>query len=336
MQKKIVKLAALLGAFGAALSPASADDKNGSILSIQMENDFFLGGTDRHFTHGSRLSYTTAERAPGTDDFIAKAAEWVPVFPSNGSSRAHYALGQNLYTPSDIDTAALIQDDRPYAGWLYMSAGLFSVSEDRRRVDNLAFELGVVGPWAMADKTQEAWHKTFGFNDPKGWDNQLENEPGFNIVYNRSVRVWKERLPFHGLEMDIVPNAGFSLGNVFTYADAGVTIRIGDDLNTDFTPPRIRPSLPGSDYFFHSDDLDWYLFASAGGRAVLRNIFLDGNTFSDSHSVDKKYFVGDLQAGAALIWRDWRLTYTHIFRTEEFHGQSDPDRFGAVSLSYHF
>src|SRR3546814_11015068 len=29
------------------------------------------------------------------------------------------------------------------------------------------------------------------------------------------------------------------------------------------------------------------LFAGVEGRAVLRNIFLDGNTFADSHSVDE-------------------------------------------------
>lgn len=301
-----------------------------------MENDFFFGETDRHFTHGTRISYTTAERGPDENDLIAQAANLVPVFPENVSSRAHYALGQNIYTPADITDPNLIQDDRPYGGWLYLSAGLFAVSEDRSRVDNLAFELGVVGPWSMAEKTQKGWHDTFGFRDPNGWDNQLENEPGFNIVYNRSLRIWDGKIPDLGLEMDVVPNVGFSLGNVFTYGDAGVTLRIGDNLTTDFSPPRIRPSLPGSDYFFYSKDLNWYLFASAGGRAVLHNIFLDGNTFSDSHRVDKKYLVGDFQAGAAIIWRDWRLTYTHIFRTEEFHGQDDPDRFGAISLSYHF
>src|SRR3546814_3846176 len=35
---------------------------------------------------------------------------------------------------------------------------------------------------------------------------------------------------------------------------------------------------------------DWfglYHFVSAEGRLMVRNIFLDGNTFEDSHSVDK-------------------------------------------------
>ena len=104
----------------------------------------------------------------------------------------------------------------------------------------------------------------------------------------------------------------------------------------DFGPPRIRPSLPGSGYFRLQKDFNWYLFAGLEGRAVLQNIFLDGNTFSDSHSVNKKLFVGDLQAGLTAQWARFQFSYTQIFRTREFEGQGSADIFGALSLSYHF
>ncbi|RPJ22911.1 MAG: DUF2219 family protein, partial [Desulfobacteraceae bacterium] len=66
------------------------------------------------------------------------------------------------------------------------------------------------------------------------------------------------------------------------------------------------------------------------------NVFLDGNTFTDSHSVDKKPFVGDLQTGLVVQYDRFRITYTQIFRTKEFDGQEDGDIFGSVSLSYQF
>src|SRR5690606_30937471 len=114
--------------------------------------------------------------------------------------------------------------------------------------------------------------------------------------------------------------------------------RIGQELDSDFGPPRIRPGLPGSEAFrpdgprirpglpgseaFTPDGgFAWYLFAGAEGQVVLRNIFLDGNTFQDSHSVDRRVLVGDLQAGFALIYESWRLTYTHVLRTPEFEEQ---------------
>src|SRR3546814_13227351 len=88
-----------------------------------------------------------------------------------------------------------------------------------------------------------------------------------------------------------------------TFANAGATVRLGQDLSVDYGPPLIRPSLSGLAAIDGGSDLAWYLFAGVEGRATARNIFLDGNTFSDSHHVDKKNFVADPQFGVADIGR---------------------------------
>ena len=97
-----------------------------------------------------------------------------------------------------------------------------------------------------------------------------------------------------------------SLGNIFTYAAAGAMVRFGQRLRADWGQPRIQPALSGSDFVNHGalhDGPAWYVFAGTEGRAVARNIFLDGNTWEDGPSVDKKPFVADLTAGAAVSWR---------------------------------
>src|SRR5690606_3724327 len=66
------------------------------------------------------------------------------------------------------------------------------------------------------------------------------------------------------------------------------------------------------------------------------DIFLDGNTFEDSHNVDKETFVGDFVLGANLIYGRWKLSYSHVLRTKEFVGQDDSQKFGSVTLSYTF
>lgn len=309
-------------------------EQPGGTFTLEFENDFF-STTDRHFTHGTKLNYVTAERSPAENDLIARAARYVPFFPDGARARATYTLGQNMYTPEDIDSANLVVDDRPYAGWLYAGFGLVAEDPERNRIDNLEIDIGVVGPWSQAEATQKQWHRWFDFNDPKGWGNQLDNEPGIMVLFERTQRGAKADLPM-GLEAEFLPSFGFAAGNIMTYASAAGTVRIGGDLSVDYGPPRIRPSLPTGGFLRRQDGFNWYLFAAIGGRAVARNIFLDGNTFSNSHSVDKKYFVGDLQAGAALQYDGWRITYTHILRTPEFHGQDTPDRFGALSLSYQF
>lgn len=304
------------------------DDK--AILTLQLENDIFTG-RDQHYTNGVRLAYLSAEN--DVPDWLENAARQVPLFANEGNLRVSYALGQNMYTPRDIEIAAPQPDDHPWAGYTYASIGL--INDAGRRLDNLELTLGIVGPSSLAAQTQEFVHKVINTRTPRGWDNQLHDEPIVNIAYERSWRaMWRSE--YLGLEADVTPHAGGAFGNAFIHANSGVMLRLGDDLPADFGPPRIRPSLPGSDFFVPSERFGWYIFAGLDGRVVLRNIFLDGNTFHDSASVDKKWVVGEAQAGIAFTFNDIRIAYTHVYRTEEFEGQDEGDTFGALSVSFRF
>jgi hypothetical protein len=300
-------------------------------FSILLENDAFTG-TDRHYTHGTRLSWLSAE------DDLPAYGRWLgrnlPMLAANGRKRIGYALGQSMFTPDNIDLTTLQRNDRPYAGWLFSEVSI--TSETGSRLDTATLSLGIVGPWSGVEWTQKRWHETFGFQDPKGWEHQLDNEPTLNLMLDRQ---WRYLAPvsFGGFSADVTPHIGGALGNVFTYAAVGATFRFGQDLISDFGgPPRLTPSLPGAAYFKPRDKFGWYLFAGFGARAVARNIFLDGNTFGSSHSVDKKTLVGDAQAGLALIFSCFRITYTLVYRNKEYDTQERGDRFGAISLTGRF
>ena len=308
------------------------------VISIQFENDFFGGDSDRHFTHGTRIEWLSNPIEWLGDEidqirwlgFKQNAPDTVDAL----ETRASLSIGQNIYTPEDTTAVQWVPQDRPYAGWLYAGFGI-EANQGSRRCDKLGLEIGVVGPDSLAENVQSFWHSLFGLNVPKGWDNQLNNEPGLVLSYVQMRRYEVKNL-FLGLDFDLLPNLGGSLGNVFTYAQAGLAIRFGSDLSYDFGPPRIRPGLPGSSYFRPKKGFFWYVFGGFQGRAVLRNIFLDGNTFSDSHSVEKEPFVGDLQAGLVVQWDSFRISYTQVVRSKEFEGQDLSDVFGSLSLSYHF
>jgi hypothetical protein len=136
--------------------------------------------------------------------------------------------------------------------------------------------------------------------------------------------------------MDIIPHAVATAGNVFTYGGAGATLRVGHGLDADFGPPRLDPAVPGSNFFYAPEIFGWNLFVGFEGRAIARNIFLDGNTFANSQSVSKRPLVGDLQGGLELLFAHARLTYTQAVRTKEFYGQHHPDYVGSVALSVTF
>ena len=177
-------LAALLLLMANAPGHAQGQPDDG-ILTFQFDNDMF-GNTDQHFTHGTRLAWMAPE--DHVPDWVTYGAAFVPLFDATASKRIVYSLGQSIYTPDDISVKTLVPDDRPYAGWLYVGIGLVSVSGDQ--LDNLELDLGVVGPHSYAEDVQKTWHGWFGFQRPQGWDNQLRDEPGILLTYERKWRRW--------------------------------------------------------------------------------------------------------------------------------------------------
>jgi hypothetical protein len=130
----------------------------------------------------------------------------------------------------------------------------------------------------------------------------------------------------------LIPRAGFSLGNVFTYANAGVELRAGYRLPADFGTSLIR--AVGDSNASSRTSFNVFVFVSAEGRGVLRDITLDGNTFSDSHSVDKEGFVSYVAGGIGIT--HFQLTYAQARRSNEFKIQEEPQQFGTLTLSNFF
>lgn len=311
-------------------SSAVTQPDGDAIVTVAYENDIFAG-EDNNYTNGVRMSYISPEN--DTPNWLEDAAHVVPFYPKDGQSRWSMAVGQNMYTPNDITLTNPPADDQPYAGWLYGTAGIVTDNDDV--LDTFQVTVGMVGPASGAEKVQDAIHELVGSPEPQGWKYQLNNEPGLILTYQRKWRNLYEFSPF-GFGVDFSPSVGGNVGNIYTDASVGTMMRIGYDLPSDYGPPLIRRNLSGSDFFTPTETFGWYIFGGVEGRAVARNIFLDGNTFSDSRSVDKKYGVGSAQAGVAITYGDKRLAYTHVIETKEFDTQESSNQYGALTFSARF
>jgi hypothetical protein len=351
-------LASMTLASGLAAQPAQEYDSpfhlSGSTITLQIENDFFTGPSnkDRHYSSGLRLNWLSPpiKSTPGWLTDFTDLSEGALAFLDSRQAgpvrrRIGISVGQSLYTPQDKGAVLPPANDRPYAAWLYAGFSLQTIRYDANkdvpdpiRQDTWELALGIVGPAALGRQTQNGFHALIGAPKAHGWDSQLHNEPGVNLTYERRWRLGRMKLfdePIK-LRFDMVPMAGFTVGNVNTYAAVGGLVRLGENLGNDFGPPRIRPSLPGSESIDLESGFGWYVFAGVNGEAVLRNITLDGNTFRHSPSVDKKPFVGDLTAGLTLFIGSSRLSYTYVLRSKEFDGQKGLDQYGAVTFTQRF
>lgn len=321
--------------------PASAVS-NPWTSTFYFENDLF-NGTDSNYTNGVKFSLISPNLSTDARDAhlpreVLKVIHDIPFIKTSApfyTHRVEFAIGQNMYTPADIKRYDLITDDRPYSGWTYFSTSYHRTNGDKdniRFMDTVEIQLGVVGPLSFAEESQKFIHSIRDLQRPNGWENQLKNEPGLAIAFERK---WQ----FSTSEKDelgysIISNAGGAIGNVYTYLNAGMELRLGWNIPKDFGVSIIRPA--GSTRLDIGDDLMLFAFGAANGKAVARDIFLDGNTFTDSHSMDKNTFVADLAAGFAVNYNRVILTWTQVLRTKEFKGQKDDHSFGAIALSYSF
>lgn len=331
---------------------AVANEEAPWTLNLYFENDLF-SETDQNYTNGVRASWVS----PNVDNYLRdeRLPQWVreltphlPLFDpyDENDSRVQrnvvISLGQQIYTPEDIDRYSIDMNDRPYAAWLY--GGIAYHSRTKNKMNTAELNLGVIGPMALGEQAQDMIHGLRGFQKFNGWDNQLKNEPGFQLVYEHKNRLFKRQFsPF--VDYDVILHGGASLGNVATYVNGGAELRIGWNLPEDFGTSALRSggdnSAPGlGDGRFQRGSRDSNLgvhgFISMDGRWVLRDIFLDGNTFRDSHSIDKENLVGETAFGVAVLYHGWKLSFARVHRTREFKRQPEGHSFGSLSLSYSF
>ncbi|MDD3444785.1 MAG: lipid A deacylase LpxR family protein, partial [Zavarzinia sp.] len=189
MKKTFGALAARVGTVLAALVPVlaaetaladSGDYRPPTLASRQktfttiLENDKF-NQTDKWYTSGGKLVVSLPE--PQQKRYIISPLldlnAWV--FDQPGFNRWELAIGQNIYEPADESLKTPDPKDRPYAGWLYVSAA--AVAENRGQQNILEVQFGVVGPWSLAKEFQDVTHNLIGSNKALGWDHQLSNEP---------------------------------------------------------------------------------------------------------------------------------------------------------------
>lgn len=302
------------------------------LYSLKVENDIIATGSDGHYTNGFELMRSFE---PDGDHWSRRFAETVPGWAADEVDNIAYRLGHQIYTPNDIERAGLIEDDRPYAGLLFAGLSIHSTTQHDgwRGTSGLHLDLGIVGPAAGAERVQRRVHDVTDSDEPKGWDNQLRNEPFVNLAYQH--RWWLQQR-FAGLEFEYGPSAGFSFGNLYTYGSAGLGLRIGKGLARSFSIPAVAPAQSGSMFFDQGGGFAWNIFANVEGRYMAHNMLLEGNTFKSSHSVDSREWVGDAKAGVALTWNSWQLAFASVWRTREFHGQDEHDQFGSLTVSAWF
>lgn len=343
--------ALLISAAGLALflsgpvTPARAD----RMVNILIENDFlgFLDGdlSDRYYSNG--LSITLRRGGLDASDFAHRFGRVLSrLEPSAGAPDPEarvwesFGVSHSFFTPDNITDPDPGPLTHPYAGYLQ---AFYEVTKRHGKViDTARLSLGVVGPLAFAETVQTLWHNAVRSSRPKGWDSQLRNEPVVQISWHRKgprLILLDASAESGGdpLDVDLRPVAAASLGNAFITGSFGLEARLGQGLGNDFGPARLGPDGATTGFIERGETpFSWFIFAGADIRTVGRNLFIEGNTFSEGTGHRLERFVHDIRTGFTLQVRDWDLSYAHVSRSEEFKAQRGRHSFGMVSITKRF
>lgn len=272
-----------------------------------------------------------------------------------------FSVGQEMYTPDNIKTAAIMRNDRPYAGWLYVSSGLVTTDPVGARKLTSSLSLGVMGPLSRSDSVQSFIHLIFKFPHPAGWGNQIANDIGISYAVRYEARLF----PQIHRSFDLIGMVEGHLGTVTNYLGTGVMLRIGQ-FNDYFqnatglydarltarpvTDPNLysridsarrerlkNPHNRKQPESFVNRRFQAYGFMRPIVRAVLDNSFLQGGWTSRFRNVytipseDIERFYVNVEYGGVLAFGRTQLTYSQLFRTREFR-QGKLQQWGRLSL----
>ncbi len=326
-------LAAGLSAPAQAVPPADPD----SIITGTVENDATStqkGTSDQYYTSGLQLGYVSP-----TGILPAPLEQTANTVFGDGVTRISLGLSQAIFTPKQTQLDPPDPHDHPYAGELLLTGGLIHDTDAHR--DFVALSLGVIGPSALGQEVQNGFHSIIGDTVNRGWHYQVQDEPGFNLLYQRTWRFDGPQfgVPYAGaIETDALPSLAVAGGDVRTYGQAGLILRVGQGLHSDYGASRIEPGLNGTDAYTATRPFAWYAFAGVDGQAVGYDAALQGDLFRQySPHVSKKWDVGEMEAGLAFLVYGFRVAYTQTWQTEQFHGQkAGLFNFGSLTVSGKF
>lgn len=346
MKKKMQKYLILLFLM-ASVVQAQETYKPNNVFRIFSENDFWNFGskTDIYFTQGLKIEWL---HPLSKKSFLQNS---IFTLCEDSENAIGYSIGQNLYTSSDITVSELMEGDRPYSAWTYISSFLISNDYCAKRRLTSEIYLGVIGPMAQGEFIQREFHELIDSPDPKGWDNQIANDVGINFMLRYELPLIDYQNKQKSFSVAIIPFPEVQLGTVFNnvglgmiskisfinsssyfsnpFNDPGSINKAGDRTKKTNANPTLLKAISASSLS---------IFGRPVVRGVLYNALLQGGVFNR----DSSYFISDsdmrrfyLNMEYGITWSTpyWDLSFSKALRTKEFDFQARHHEWGQIYLT---
>lgn len=258
---------------------------------------------------------------------------------NNDSTKAkkiiEWNLGMKMYTPKEGDAPRIIDQDRPFAGYLFGS-GFIHHFYKNESVLKYGATFGIIGPASGVGKAQMKIHKFFSFYDPEGWEYQIKNLLALNTHFMFSKKI----IRFCGNRIDLNSFVQINVGTVETNAGFGLMNRLSIFAMRKVNRSTIfggladitttRKSQINSEFFLFVRPLLIYRFYDAT---------IQGSMFNQKSPITYEIepVLFSLETGIMFQLNRFNLKYSVTFNSQELlNDKVKRQTYGTINLSYVF
>lgn len=270
-------------------SPLLAQDSDEQ-LELVIENDKLVF-VDKYYTSGFFFNY----RKTLDYDFVFNKKD-------NNSIQINITLGNETYTPTNLQSIDSRDFDRPYAGWLFGGFEIVRIKNNSALA--IGLEAGITGEEALSGEIQTSAHEFFNIDIPT-WTEQIE----FKVLVNLKAEYVLNKKIDKSQAFQYVAES--SLGTKDIFLTNSLTYSFGR-LNEFNKSSRNR-------FIDVSNTKEFFGFFTLGHKLVLHNTLIQGSLdFEDTtFTTAKTLHVFNFKTGSILKWRRNTVGFIYNFNTKE-------------------
>jgi hypothetical protein len=196
--------------------------------------------------------------------------------------------------------------------------------------------LGAVGPSTNTDNFQKAYHQITGNKDPKGWDNQLEDDFLYNFAYSYGFKMLKYDFSYG--KMDVTNNLRVDVGNFNRAALVSSSIRYGNKYPNNFnTVGRFIGANENKLLNLDSKTPKDFAWSISYGLGYVYTDYFYVNDFDKSYELDKIKDTVMQVMSLDTYFDSFVITFT--LKSSKFavtNENSTKENWGGVNIAYLF
>lgn len=297
-------------------------------LSFSLDNDGIFG-VDQDYTNGLFLSYTTGAIQPNTLTSPLSLSFW----GASSLDKFEVTLGHKMYTPSDIEAAIPLANERPYAGFLHVELNYLSLHSQQAQRFNLT--IGTTGENSLADKAQDLVHGITGSDEPNGWAYQVGDQLIGNVGYLSHFN-WYRKPTGGNTAFEISNVSEINAGNFRSDISTGLMFRWGTDLASNMGAANIDSENPFRAGMIGASNGGWFIYGGLEARYRFNDITIEGDRpgLAEPELYEVTLAHNQATAVVGLAWYNasYGLSLATTVKTADYKEAPD-DIYGTGSLS---